>query len=82
MGCLIADFVACSFRVHNELNVALIGPKVDLAYEYKHLGDSPDIISQVGFILQNYLSANVEPRLLPRVLLIISSPCFLILGWK
>ena len=29
------------------MNVALIGPKLDLAYEYKHLGDSTDIISQV-----------------------------------
>jgi hypothetical protein len=34
-------------RVHNELNIASIGPKLDLAYEYKHLGDNPEIISQV-----------------------------------
>ena len=29
------------------MNVAMIGPKMDLAYEYKHLGDSPDVIKQV-----------------------------------
>lgn len=34
--------------IHNELNVAMIGPKLDLAYEYKHLGDSPDIIKQLA----------------------------------
>ena len=29
--------------VHNELDVAVIGSKVDLTYEYNHLGDSVDV---------------------------------------
>ncbi|XP_066262320.1 NADH-ubiquinone oxidoreductase 75 kDa subunit, mitochondrial [Euwallacea similis] len=33
--------------VHNELDVALIGPKVDLRYKYTHLGDSPSILQQL-----------------------------------
>ncbi|XP_030745348.1 NADH-ubiquinone oxidoreductase 75 kDa subunit, mitochondrial [Sitophilus oryzae] len=33
--------------VHNELDVALIGPKVDLRYKYAHLGDSPSILQQL-----------------------------------
>ncbi|XP_060522824.1 NADH-ubiquinone oxidoreductase 75 kDa subunit, mitochondrial [Cylas formicarius] len=34
--------------VHNELDIALIGPKVDLRYQYTHLGDSPSILQQVA----------------------------------
>ncbi|CAG9773892.1 unnamed protein product [Ceutorhynchus assimilis] len=33
--------------VHNELEVALIGPKVDLRYQYKHLGDGTDVLQQL-----------------------------------
>ncbi|ENN77918.1 hypothetical protein HUJ04_007851 [Dendroctonus ponderosae] len=33
--------------VHNELDVALIGPKVDLSYKYNHLGDSPSVLQQL-----------------------------------
>ncbi|XP_014262214.1 NADH-ubiquinone oxidoreductase 75 kDa subunit, mitochondrial [Cimex lectularius] len=33
--------------VHNELEVALIGPKVNLTYDYKHLGDAPTIINEL-----------------------------------
>lgn len=32
----------------NELDVAYIGPKVDLRYEYEHLGESPDILKQLA----------------------------------
>ncbi|RZC40576.1 NADH-ubiquinone oxidoreductase 75 kDa subunit, mitochondrial [Asbolus verrucosus] len=34
--------------VHNELELALIGPKVDLTYEYDHLGDDPELIKQIA----------------------------------
>lgn len=34
--------------IHKELNVALIGPKVDLTYEYDHLGDSPKLIQDIA----------------------------------
>ncbi|XP_066139897.1 NADH-ubiquinone oxidoreductase 75 kDa subunit, mitochondrial [Euwallacea fornicatus] len=33
--------------VHNELDAALIGPKVDLRYNYTHLGNSPSILQQL-----------------------------------
>jgi NADH dehydrogenase (ubiquinone) Fe-S protein 1 len=34
--------------IHNELDVAVIGPEVDLTYDYDHLGDSPDILEQLA----------------------------------
>jgi len=34
--------------IHNELDVAVIGPEVDLTYDYDHLGDSPDILQQLA----------------------------------
>ncbi|XP_044740304.1 NADH-ubiquinone oxidoreductase 75 kDa subunit, mitochondrial [Chrysoperla carnea] len=33
--------------IHRETNVAVIGPKVDLSYEYEHLGDSPNILAEL-----------------------------------
>ncbi|XP_055911505.1 NADH-ubiquinone oxidoreductase 75 kDa subunit, mitochondrial [Eupeodes corollae] len=33
--------------VHNELDLALIGPKVDLSYKHEHLGDDASLITQV-----------------------------------
>jgi len=33
--------------VHNELDVAVIGSKVDLTYSYNHLGDSTDVLKQL-----------------------------------
>merc|ERR1712179_597578 len=34
--------------IHNELDVAVIGPEVDLTYDYEHLGDSPDVLKQLA----------------------------------
>lgn len=34
--------------LHNELQVALLGEKVDLSYTYDHLGDSADILQQIA----------------------------------
>eukprot|EP00096_Caligus_rogercresseyi_P013464 TRINITY_DN610_c0_g1_i4.p1 TRINITY_DN610_c0_g1~~TRINITY_DN610_c0_g1_i4.p1 ORF type:complete len:717 (-),score=261.67 TRINITY_DN610_c0_g1_i4:143-2293(-) len=34
--------------VHNELDVGLVGPQVDLTYEYEHLGDSEDVLRQLA----------------------------------
>lgn len=34
--------------IANELDVALVGPRVDLTYTYEHLGDSPKIISELA----------------------------------
>ena len=39
--------------VHNELDVAVIGSKVDLTYEYNHLGDSVDV--SVFVIYYNFI---------------------------
>ncbi|XP_055682519.1 NADH-ubiquinone oxidoreductase 75 kDa subunit, mitochondrial [Lutzomyia longipalpis] len=33
--------------VHNELNVGLVGPKVDLSYDYEHLGNDANTLSQI-----------------------------------
>ncbi|CAG0878980.1 unnamed protein product [Darwinula stevensoni] len=34
--------------IHNEADVALIGKKVDLTYDYKHLGESGDILKELS----------------------------------
>ena len=34
--------------IHNELNVGVVGPKVDLSYDYDHLGDSTDVVAQLA----------------------------------
>jgi len=34
--------------IHNELNLALVGPNVDLTYDYEHLGDSTDVLKQLA----------------------------------
>ncbi|CAG5078793.1 Similar to NDUFS1: NADH-ubiquinone oxidoreductase 75 kDa subunit, partial [Cotesia congregata] len=33
--------------LHGEQNIGVIGPKVDLTYQYQHLGQSPEIINQL-----------------------------------
>ncbi|XP_049855933.1 NADH-ubiquinone oxidoreductase 75 kDa subunit, mitochondrial isoform X1 [Schistocerca gregaria] len=33
--------------LHKESEIALIGPKVNLTYEYEHLGDSADVLKQL-----------------------------------
>ncbi|XP_050533761.1 NADH-ubiquinone oxidoreductase 75 kDa subunit, mitochondrial [Daktulosphaira vitifoliae] len=33
--------------VHNELDVALLGPKVDLSYDYEHLGESSSTLKEL-----------------------------------
>ncbi|KAJ8942951.1 hypothetical protein NQ314_009864 [Rhamnusium bicolor] len=33
--------------IHNELEVASIGPKIDLRYEYQHLGNDPALLQQI-----------------------------------
>lgn len=34
--------------IHNELDVGVVGPQVDLTYEYEHLGDSANVVQQLG----------------------------------
>ncbi|XP_066994726.2 NADH-ubiquinone oxidoreductase 75 kDa subunit, mitochondrial [Anabrus simplex] len=34
--------------LHNELEVALVGPQVDLTYNYNHLGDAPNILEELA----------------------------------
>merc|ERR1719277_1945589 len=34
--------------IHNELNVAMVGPKVDLTYDYDHLGETTDALKQLA----------------------------------
>jgi NADH dehydrogenase (ubiquinone) Fe-S protein 1 len=34
--------------LHNDLKIAVIGPKVDLTYDYEHLGDSAETLADVA----------------------------------
>jgi NADH dehydrogenase (ubiquinone) Fe-S protein 1 len=34
--------------VHNDLEIALLGPKVDLSYDYEYLGESPAILKDLA----------------------------------
>jgi len=34
--------------IHNELDVGLVGPKLDLTYDYDHLGDGADVLKQLA----------------------------------
>lgn len=34
--------------IHNELNLAMVGPKVDLTYDYEHLGDSTETLRKLA----------------------------------
>ncbi|CAF0992824.1 unnamed protein product [Rotaria magnacalcarata] len=33
--------------IHNDLQVAVIGPKIDLTYSYEHLGDNTNVINEL-----------------------------------
>uniref|UniRef100_A0A0K8TL41 NADH-ubiquinone oxidoreductase 75 kDa subunit, mitochondrial n=1 Tax=Tabanus bromius TaxID=304241 RepID=A0A0K8TL41_TABBR len=33
--------------VHNELEIGLVGPKIDLSYKHEHLGDEGSVLSQI-----------------------------------
>nr|AWW05879.1 NADH-ubiquinone oxidoreductase 75 kDa subunit [Nilaparvata lugens] len=33
--------------VHNELDIALIGPQLNLTYDYTHVGEGPDVLKQL-----------------------------------
>ncbi len=32
---------------HNDLQVAVIGPEIDLTYSYEHLGDSANVLNDL-----------------------------------
>jgi len=34
--------------IHNELDLAMVGPKVDLTYDYEHLGDSTNVLQELA----------------------------------
>nr|XP_022305038.1 NADH-ubiquinone oxidoreductase 75 kDa subunit, mitochondrial-like [Crassostrea virginica] len=34
--------------IHNDLQVAVVGSKVDLTYDYEHLGDSTDVLKKIA----------------------------------
>jgi len=34
--------------IHNELDLAMVGPKVDLTYDHEHLGDSTEVLQQLA----------------------------------
>lgn len=52
--------------LHGEQNIALIGPKVDLTYDYEHLGESPSIIDQIknGQVFSSALKNAKKPLII------------------
>ena len=34
--------------IHNALDVAVLGPEMDLSYDFEHLGDSPDALEKLA----------------------------------
>ena len=34
--------------IHNELDLAMVGPKVDLTYDYDHLGETTEVLAQLA----------------------------------
>merc|ERR1719266_2190290 len=34
--------------IHNELDLAMVGPKVDLTYDYDHVGESAEVLAQLA----------------------------------
>lgn len=44
----LAALCCCFSWLHNELQVALVGRKVDLTYTYEHLGDSAHILQEIA----------------------------------
>lgn len=34
--------------IHNDLKVAVVGPKLDLTYEYEHIGDNPSLLNDLS----------------------------------
>ena len=41
---MLLNFSSSHSWLSNELDVAMVGPKVDLTFEHENLGDSADII--------------------------------------
>ena len=33
--------------IHNELDLAMVGPKVDLTYDYDHIGETTEVLAQL-----------------------------------
>ena len=34
--------------IHNELDLAMVGPKVDLTYDYDHVGETTEVLAQLA----------------------------------
>ncbi len=42
-------FLSSSFSwLHNELQVAMVGHKVDLSYSYNHLGETTQVLQEIA----------------------------------
>merc|ERR1719384_1840634 len=51
--------------IHNELNVAVVGPKVDLTYDYDHLGESTDDLKKLADGSHPYSAQLAAPKSWP-----------------
>ena len=50
--------------VHNELDVAVIGSKIDLTYEYEHLGDSVNVSSNIDICIYLFSHISLEVKMI------------------
>jgi len=58
--------------IHNELNVGVVGPKVDLSYDYDHLGDSAETVAQLAQGTHPFAKKLEEAK---RPVVIVGSEC-------
>ncbi|XP_064401362.1 NADH-ubiquinone oxidoreductase 75 kDa subunit, mitochondrial-like [Halichondria panicea] len=58
--------------IHNELEVAMIGPKLDLTYEYEHLGDSTTVLQDIASGKHPF---SKKLSLAKRPLIVVGSSC-------
>lgn len=53
--------------IHNNLDVALVGPQLDLTYDYEHVGDSPNLLKDLAsgtHPFSNRLAAAQRPMII------------------
>ena len=63
--------------IHNELNVGVVGPKVDLSYDYDHLGDSAETVAQLAQGTHPFAKKLEEAK---RPVVIVGSECLQVRG--
>jgi NADH dehydrogenase (ubiquinone) Fe-S protein 1 len=60
-------------HIHNDLDVAIVGPAVDLTYEYEHLGESPSVLNDLA---AGKIEFSKDMKKAENVMIIIGSEAF------